>query len=63
MGPVVFSQIGALPERIDDLGLSTFSAQAYTGGYRSSEMEEVYMYLFFIAYLASLGRRLKLRPA
>lgn len=63
LGPVVFSQIGALPERIDDLGFSNFSAQAFTGGYRSSEMEEVFMYLFFVAYLASLGHRLKLRPA
>jgi len=63
LGPVVFSQIGALPERIDDLGVTTFSAQAFTGGYRSSEMEEVYMYLFFVAYLLSLGLRLKNRPA
>lgn len=63
LGPVVFSQIGAIPERIDDLGVSSFSVQAYTGGYRSSEMEEVYMYLFFVAYLLSLGHRLKLRPA
>jgi hypothetical protein len=59
LGPVIFSQIGALPERIDDMGLLDFSAQAYTGGYRSSEMEEVYMYMFFIVYLLSLGRRLK----
>jgi hypothetical protein len=63
LGPVVFSQIGALPERIDDLGVSDFSAQAFTGGYRSSEMEEVYMYMFFIVYLASLGRRLKQNAA
>jgi hypothetical protein len=63
LAPVVFSQIGALPERIDDLGASDFSAQAFTGGYRSSEMEEVYMYMFFIVYLLSLGRRLKRHPA
>ena len=63
LGPVVFSQIGAIPERIDDLGVTTFSAQAFTGGYRSSEMEEVYMYLFFVAYLLSLRHRLKNRPA
>jgi len=63
LGPVVFSQIGALPERIDDLGVSAFSVQAFTGGYRSSEMEEVYMYMFFITYLLSLGYRLKLRKA
>jgi hypothetical protein len=63
LGPVVFSQIGAIPERIDDLNLFRFSAQAFTGGYRSSEMEEVYMYLFFVAYLLSLGHRLKLHKA
>ena len=62
LGPVVFSQIGALPERIDDLGVSAFSVQAFTGGYRSSEMEEVYMYLFFVVYLLSLGLRLRRRP-
>lgn len=63
LGPVVFSQIGAIPERIDDLNLFNFSAQAFTGGYRSSEMEEVYMYLFFVAYLLSLQHRLKLHKA
>ena len=34
-----------------------------TGGYRSSEMEEVYMYMFFIVYLLSLGYRRKLHNA
>ncbi|ANP45046.1 hypothetical protein [Candidatus Viadribacter manganicus] len=63
LGPVIFSQIGAIPERIDDLNMFSFSAQAFTGGYRSSEMEEVYMYLFFVAYLLSLGHRLKLHKA
>lgn len=63
LAPVVFSQIGAIPERIDDLNMFSFSAQAFTGGYRSSEMEEVYMYMFFIVYLLSLGRRLKQTPA
>ena len=63
LGPVVFSQIGALPERIDDMNLTAISVQAFTGGYRSSEMEEVYMYMFFITYLLSLGYRLKLRKA
>lgn len=63
--PVVFSQIGALPERIDDFNdtfnVFNFSAQAFTNGYRSSEMEEFFMYLFFITYILSLGHRLKLR--
>lgn len=63
LGPVVFSQVGAIPERIDDLNLLDFSAQAFTGGYRSSEMEEVYMYMFFISYLLSLRHRLKLHNA
>ena len=63
LGPVVFSQIGSLPERIDDLNMFSMSAQAFTGGYRSSEMEEVYMYLFFITYLLSLGYRRKLHNA
>jgi hypothetical protein len=63
LAPVVFSQVGAIPERIDDTGLFGFSAQAFAGGYRSSEMEEVYMYMFFIVYLLSLGHRLKRAPA
>jgi hypothetical protein len=63
LGPVVFSQVGAIPERVDDLNLFGVSLQAFTGGYRSSEMEEVYMYLFFITYLLSLGLRLRARGA
>jgi hypothetical protein len=63
--PVVFSQLGALPERIDDFNdvfhVFDFSAQALTNGYRSSEMEEFFMYIFFITYTLSLGHRLKLR--
>jgi hypothetical protein len=59
--PVVFSQLGALPERIDDLNDSlhmfAFSAQEVTS-YRSSEMEEVFMYIFFVTYVLSLRRRL-----
>ena len=63
LGCVVFSQVGAIPERIDDLNMFSMSAQAFTGGYRSSEMEEVYMYMFFVAYLLSLRHRLKLHKA
>jgi hypothetical protein len=51
--PVVFSQIGALPERIDELRLFAFSLQLY----RSSEMEEFFMYLFFVTYTLSLWKR------
>jgi hypothetical protein len=65
--PVVFSQIGALPERIDDLNDSlnfwAFSVQGFTNNYRSSEMEEVFLYAFFITYTLSLAYRLKLRKA
>ena len=63
LGPVVFSQIAALPERFDDVNAFSISVQAFTGGYRSSEMEEVFMYMFFITYLLSLGHRLKFRSA
>jgi hypothetical protein len=63
--PVIFSQLGALPERIDDvndtLHIFNFSAQALTNFYRSSEMEEFFMYIFFITYTASLAHRLRLR--
>lgn len=65
--PVVFSQIGALPERIDDLNDSlhflSISVQALTNNYRSSELEEVFLYIFFITYTASLLHRLKLRKS
>jgi hypothetical protein len=57
--PVVFSQIGALPERIDELHLLSFSLQLY----RSSEMEEFFMYIFFITYTLSLWRRMEARRA
>ena len=60
LAPVVFSQLGGLPKRIDEFNFA-FSAQAFTGGYRSSEMEEVFMYVFFITYLLSLGYRLRQR--
>jgi hypothetical protein len=47
--PVVFSQIAALPKRLDILEL-----------FRWSEMEELFMYVFFITYLLSLLVRLRL---
>jgi len=63
--PVVFSQIGALPERLDDLNealhFTTTRFQDLFNGYRSSEMEEFFMYLFFITYTLSLGRRMRAR--
>ncbi|MGE0743159.1 MAG: hypothetical protein AB7O98_17625 [Hyphomonadaceae bacterium] len=67
LAPVIFSQIGSLPERIDDLNDAThwfsFSAQALTNGYRSSELEEVFLYIFFITYTASLTYRFRQRKA
>jgi|GEM_PF-624202 len=63
LAPVVFSQIGALPERIDDLHLFAVSVGDDIFRYRSSEMEEVFLYVFFITYTASLGHRLKQRKA
>jgi hypothetical protein len=44
----VFSQLAALPKRLDILEL-----------FRWSEMEEVFMYVFFITYLLSLLVRLR----
>ncbi|MGD9966458.1 MAG: hypothetical protein AB7T59_08065 [Hyphomonadaceae bacterium] len=58
--PVVISQLGAAPELIDDLHLAAGSVQDYFG-YRSSEMEEVFLYIFFITYTLSLRRRLMQR--
>lgn len=64
--PVVLSQIGALPERLDDLNdtlqFTSFSFQQFFS-YRSSEMEEVFLYVFFITYTVSLAHRLKQRRA
>ncbi len=47
--PVVFSQLAALPKRLDILNLT-----------RWSEMEEIFMYVFFVTYLLSLNVRLRL---
>lgn len=56
--PVIFSQIGALPERLDKLHLLPIAIGSI---YRSSEMEEFFMYIFFITYMLSLRYRLKLK--
>ncbi|GIK50787.1 MAG: hypothetical protein BroJett013_34840 [Alphaproteobacteria bacterium] len=66
LAPVIFSQIGALPKRIDSLNdslhFASFSFQQ-AFGYRASEMEEVFLYVFFITYTVSLAHRLKQRKA
>jgi hypothetical protein len=49
LAPVVFSQVAALPKRLDVLEL-----------FRWSEMEELFIYIFFITYLLSLLTRLRL---
>lgn len=61
--PVIFSQIGALPKRIDHLHLLDFSLEALTGINRPSEMEEYFMYVFFLTYMLSLRFRMKLKKA
>ena len=48
LAPVVFSQLAALPKRLDVLEL-----------FRWSEMEELFIYIFFITYLLSLLVRLR----
>jgi hypothetical protein len=54
LAPVVFSQLAALPKKIESLHMLPFSLNLY----RWSEMEEIFMYIFFITYLLSLRIRL-----
>lgn len=53
LAPVVFSQIAALPKRLDFL----FSLDLF----RWSEMEELFLYTFFITYTLSLWKRMEAR--
>lgn len=57
MAPVVFAFIAGAPKAIDKLAILPFQVQFY----RASEMEECFMYAFFVVYLLSLGARLKFR--
>lgn len=57
LAPVVFSQLAALPKRIDGLDILPYSLNFY----RWSEMEEVFMYIFFITYTLSLWKRMEAR--
>jgi hypothetical protein len=52
LAPVIYSQLAALPKRIDKLGLADF------GMIRWAEAEEFFLYVFFITYLLSLRHRL-----
>lgn len=54
LAPVVFSQIAALPKRLDKLELLPANFDVI----RWSEAEEVFLYVFFITYLLSLRARL-----
>lgn len=56
--PVIFSQLAALPKRLDET--SWFASLPYI---RWSEAEEVFMYIFFITYLLSLRTRFHQRKA
>lgn len=54
MPPVVLSLIAGAPKAIDKLAILPFELQFY----RASEMEEWFMYLFFVVYTLSLRQRL-----
>jgi hypothetical protein len=55
--PVIFSQLAALPKKIDSLNMLPYSLNLY----RWSEMEEIFMYIFFITYTLSLWKRMEAR--
>lgn len=59
IAPVIFSFIAGAPKAIDKLEILPIQLQFY----RASEMEECFIYVFFIAYLLSLGMRLRFRRA
>lgn len=50
--PAVFAELAAMPERINDVFGLDFQF------YRSSEIEEAYLYVFLLVYLLSLRKRL-----
>lgn len=65
--PVAFAFISGAPKALDKL-LTGAGVQAWAEGFRleayvgrASEMEECFMYLFFVIYLWSLAARLKAR--
>jgi len=57
LAPVIFSFLAGAPKAIDKLEILPFSLQ-FT---RTSEMEENFIYGFFVVYLLSLGARLRFR--
>lgn len=62
LAPVIMSQVAALPKTLDslnkDLHFLTSSAQDFMGGVRASEVEEIFLYIFFVTYTASILKRL-----
>lgn len=65
--PVIFAFLSGAPKGLDKIFVDA-GVEAWANGFRleefvgrASEMEECFMYLFFIVYLWSLGRRLKFR--
>lgn len=65
LAPVIVSQIAALPKTLDSINKSlhflTVSAQDLMGGVRASEVEEIFLYIFFVTYTASILKRLPQR--
>jgi len=57
LAPVIYSQIAALPKRIDKLDIVTLDLPYI----RWSEAEELFLYVFFITYILSLRTRLVAR--
>lgn len=55
--PVIFSQLAALPKKIEEMQIIVYSLDLY----RWSEAEEFFMYLFFVTYTLSLRQRLMQR--
>lgn len=67
--PVIFAFISGAPKGIDKM-LTNAGVEAWEAGFRleafvgrASEMEECFMYFFFVIYLWSLGRRLRFNAA
>lgn len=65
--PVIFAFLSGAPKALDKL-LTNVGVEAWANGFRletfigrASEMEECFMYFFFIIYLLSLGARLRTR--
>jgi hypothetical protein len=65
--PVIFAFLSGAPKALDKL-LTNAGVETWTSGFRletfigrASEMEECFMYFFFVIYLLSLARRLKVQ--